>query len=135
MNVQKVTAKLKKRYPGKSVVITDPNNPTEIICETKPTEEHPKWSEAIAVVDKIRPHYHNILTETYEILEGKLTVYLSGEKHDVLKGNSITIKPKVVHWAEGNEVWFKVYSKPGWTPEDHILVYEDKEASRKEIDK
>lgn len=134
MNIVAVTEELKRKFPGKMVVVTDPNNPTELICETEPTSDHSDWSEAIAVVDKIRPHYHQRLTETYKILTGKLTLYLDGEERVMHNGEVVTIEPGVVHWAQGNEVWMNVTSRPGWTADDHILVFDEKELSRKKFD-
>lgn len=134
MNIPKVVSKLKKKYPGKKVVITDLQNPTEIICEVDPTEEHPTWSRAIAVVDSIRPHYHKKLTETYKVIKGKLIHYLGKESTQLNPGEKIVIPPGEIHWATGNETWFEVYSEPGWIPEDHILVTDRKKISRKEYD-
>src|SRR5210317_2255123 len=101
MDTKKVTKKLNQRYPGKSVIVSDPSNPTELICETEPTENHPDWSEVIAVVDSIRPHYHKILTETYEVLKGELFLYLDKKKKVIVKGQKAIIKPNIIHWAEG----------------------------------
>lgn len=119
MKVKRVITKLKKKYPGKNIVITDPENPGEIICEVEPSKDS---SIAIAVVDKIRPHYHKILTERYEVLRGVLRHHMGDKVTTLQKGDEIEILPGTVHWAEGKETWFKVYSTPGWTPEDHILV-------------
>lgn len=135
MNVAKVISELKEKYPGKKIVINTPENPTEIICEIEPTETHPERSTAVAVVDKIRPHYHKKLTEIYTIIKGELTHYLGEQKRTIKENESVKIPPGKTHWAEGNETWFYVYSIPSWTPEDHILVFEDKEISRKEFDK
>ena len=122
MNVTKVVSQLKQKYPGKKIILNPPEKTTEIICEIEPTEEYPKKSTAVAVIDKIRPHYHKKLTEKYTIIKGTLIHYL-GNKKTILKENqSITIPPGSIHWAEGNETWFYVYSTPGWTIEDHILV-------------
>lgn len=85
MNIQKIIAKLKSFYPGKKVVITDPLNPTEIICEVEPTEEHPKWSAAVAVIDSTRLHYHKRLTEIYHVVSGTLDIYINNQLHDYNK--------------------------------------------------
>ncbi len=44
------------------------------------------------------------------------------KKHIIKEGGRIEIKPGTRHYALGNETWVNVYSTPGWTPEDHILV-------------
>ncbi|MDP2860205.1 MAG: hypothetical protein Q8N98_00665 [bacterium] len=134
MNIKKVIAQLKRRYPSKNIVITDPKDPTEIICEIEPTEFHPTRSTAVAVVDKIRPHYHLKLTEVYEVIRGTLTIHLGGKMYIVHKNEKIEIKPNTIHWAEGDETCFFAHSRPGWIPEDHILVFAKREISRKAYD-
>ncbi len=134
MNINKITLKLKQQYPGKKVFITDPKNPGEIICETEPTEEHPAWSTAIAVINFTRPHYHKKLTETYEVLKGELDITINGNAKHFQAGEKVIIPPLTRHFAKGNETWIRVTSSPGWTPEDHILIINDKEISRKTYD-
>jgi len=135
MNTQKITAKLKSFYPGRKVIVTDPLNPTEIICEVEPTEEHPKWSVAVAVIDSTRLHYHKRLTEIYHIMSGKLNMYLNGQLHQLQQGDIIKIPPNTRHYSIGNETIVYVYATPGWASEDHVLVIDKKEISRKKYDK
>ena len=134
MNVQIIIHQLKKRYPSKNIIVTDPSNPGEIICETEPTESHPDWSEAIAVIDFTRLHYHRKLTETYDVLSGQLEIVVQKKTSHLNSGDSITIPPNTRHKAFGRETWIRVTSTPGWTPEDHILVIDKKEASRRDYD-
>lgn len=134
MNAGAIIDELKQQYPDKKIIITDPANPGEIICETEPTEEHSDWSEAIAVIDYTRLHYHRALTETYEVLQGKLDIVIQGKTHHMNTGESITIHPNTRHKAFGRKTWIRVSSKPGWTPEDHILVTDKKEVSRRDYD-
>ncbi|MFC1647189.1 cupin domain-containing protein [Patescibacteria group bacterium] len=122
MDIKIVTRKLKRHYPGCEIIITDPENPTEIICEIQPTVEHPKWSGIIAVIDRTRLHYHKMLTETYHVLDGKLSIYLNGKKQVLKKGDLVKIPPKTIHWSQGDETWVYVYSTPGWIGDDHVLV-------------
>lgn len=122
MNPKAVTSQLKQNYPHKSIFKNDANNPTEIICELEPTTDHPEYSKAIAVIDRSIPHYHTKTTETYTVIKGQLTVHVKDQTHQLKEGQSITIKPGNVHWAEGNEVWVECYSEPGWTPKDHKIV-------------
>lgn len=61
MNINKIISQMKRKYPRK-----------KIICETEPTEDHPDWSEAIAVIDFTRLHYHKKLTEIYEVIKGDM---------------------------------------------------------------
>ena len=84
MNVTRVVSELSKKYPGKKIILNPPEPSTEIICEIEPTEEHPEKSTAVAVVDKIRLHYHKKLSEQYTIIKGTLIHYL-GNKKTILK--------------------------------------------------
>lgn len=113
-------------------IVTDPENPGEIICETKPGK---KQSEAVAVIDFTRLHYHKVLTEIYTVIKGELELTIDGKKRMLKKGESVVLEPGMTHSARGNETWIKVTFTPGWTPEDHILVQEGEEVSRKENDK
>jgi mannose-6-phosphate isomerase-like protein (cupin superfamily) len=122
MKKDDVISQLRALYPDKNLVCNPSDDPTEILCEIEPTSAHPEYSEAIAVVDSIAPHVHEITQETYTVISGTLEVYLNGEKQVVTEGESIVIMPGVVHYAKGNATWFSVRSQPGWTLEDHYLV-------------
>lgn len=122
MNVNKVIKQLKKEHPSKKIIKNIDNNPTEIICEIEPTEEHLNYSIAIAVIDQSIPHYHKVTIETYEVLKGELILTLNGKNKLLKQGDKITIKPNIVHSAKGNETWVKTHAKPGWIFEDHIIV-------------
>ena len=118
MNTKKVIAELKKHNPGKNIVINTPEFPLEIVCELDPV----KQTRAIAVIDFLRPHYHKINTEIYEVIKGKLIVYFQGNIVLLKKGDSLKIKPLSIHSAVGKETWIKVYSNPGWLLNDHYLI-------------
>ncbi len=118
MNTKKVVARLTKLYPGKNIVLNSPEFPLEVICELDAVSQ----THAIGVIDFIRPHYHKINTEIYEVIKGELIVYLKGETVLLKKGEKIKIKPHEVHSGVGKETWINVYSKPGWKLEDHIMV-------------
>ncbi len=120
MNIDDTIKQLKKKYPGKAVFADTECGAAEVIAEIEPTTDHPEYSHAVAVAGTSRAHYHTELVETYTPITGDLTVYVDNEKHIVRQGDSITINPGQVHWAEGDAVWFDVLSKPGWTPDDHI---------------
>ncbi len=125
MNVRKVINQLQTEYPGKNIIKNNLVNTTEIICEIDPTSVHPDYNLAIVVIDKSKPHYHKRITEVYEVLKGDLIVNKDGKDYVLKPGDKITIHPGEVHFAYGNETWFKVSSKPGWTFSDHILVDEE----------
>jgi len=117
-----IIARLKREYPGKSIVLNPEVNPTEILCEIEPSSKHSEYSEAIAYINSSSPHRHLKATETYKVESGRLTLYLDGVSKTVSEGQSAVIKPKVIHWADGD--WAKVWvrSEPGWTFEDHLQV-------------
>ncbi|MBN1169032.1 cupin domain-containing protein [Candidatus Woesebacteria bacterium] len=116
MDTKKVVKELQKKYPGKTVI----EGEGEIICEVNPSTENPEESVAIAVIDKIQPHYHSKSTEYYEVIKGKLTLFIDGKKHELHEADSYTIEPGQTHWAEGSETWIKCTSNPGWIPQDHL---------------
>ena len=121
MNAARIITELQQKYPGKNIIKNDEKNPTEILCEIDPTSEHPEYDVAISVIDYSIPHYHKRSTEEYELIKGKLVVMIDGKKFLLRVGEKITIHPGSVHSARGNETWIKATSRPGWTPEDHIL--------------
>lgn len=122
MNIKKVIRELKREYPGGNIIVDDKDGNREIICELEPTKEDSEKSLALAVVGKSKKHYHRKSTEIYEVIKGKMNLYIGSMKISMKKGDKQTIAPGEVHWVEGDEAWFLTYSTPGWTPEDHILV-------------
>ena len=122
MNAKKVITELSQKYPGKKIIKLPEDNPTEILCEIDPATNHPKKSVAISIIDKSEPHYHKKATETYKVIKGNLSVVIDGQKNKLEAGDSLSIKPRDIHYAIGDETWVEVYSEPGWVPEDHILV-------------
>ena len=95
-----------------------------LFCEVEPTKDHPEYDRAIEVILSSKPHKHLKMTQNYTILSGKLKLHIRGEQVVMLHpGDKYTIHPGNVHWAVGaDECWVEIYSKPGWTKEDHILV-------------
>ncbi len=122
MQSDKIIASFKSKYPGCEISCIPRLHPTEIICEVEPSSTHPDYSIAVVAIKKSAPHFHRIITETYEIIEGELVVHLNNVKHILHKGEKITISPEVHHWAEGDFTFVKVTSRPGWTLQDHFVV-------------
>lgn len=122
MDVKKIVDELKKKYPGKNIIINTPENPTEIVCEVKPGSENPDRSVAVAVIDKSISHMHRRAKEVYEVIKGELEFNKGGRTYILHEGMKIEIVPGERHTAKGHETWVKVTSTPGWTPDDHILV-------------
>ncbi|MFA6501866.1 MAG: cupin domain-containing protein [Parachlamydiales bacterium] len=121
MNIQRIIDDLKIKYPSRNIIKNDESNSTEILCEIDPSKDHPDYSNAVAIIDKSKPHVHRKTTETYKIIKGKLILHIGDQSKELNEGDTYTIEPGNVHWAEGNETWVECYSEPGWTFEDHIL--------------
>lgn len=121
MNYIHIINKLEKQYPGCKIIKLPENNPTEILCEIDPTEDHPEYSVAISVIDRSIPHHHNNMTEIYEVVTGNLSVFIDGIEHKLEEGDQLTIPPDSNHYAVGNETWIRCTARPGWTVEDHIM--------------
>lgn len=124
MKVNEVLDELKKTYPGKSIILNNKSNLTEILCETEPGDLHPSYSVAISVIDETVPHFHEKITETYEILKGEIDLLVENKTYHLKPGESFTIQPGEIHSAKGNETWIKCTAKPAWNPHDHIRVVE-----------
>jgi len=122
MDADKIAAQLKSKYPEANLFIDNSDGFAEVLAEVEPAADHETHSVAIAVAGKSRPHYHNKLTETYEVIKGTLVVFVDGAKHVLTESESITIAPGSQHWVDCDEAWFRVSSSPGWTIEDHKII-------------
>lgn len=122
MNITNVIEELKKKYPGKKILLNNRQNCTEILCEIEPTVAHPGRSVAIAIIDKTIAHYHDTSEETYKVLKGVLSLIVNKEKLVLNEGQSFVIKPGSIHEAKGDETWVQVTSKPGWKQKDHHMA-------------
>jgi len=104
---------LASKYPGKKSFDLDGRG-LHFVCEVEPTQDHPEFDRAVEVIISSKPHKHNKMTQNYTILKGSLELH---------RGDKYTIEPHNVHWAKSDdECWVEIYSKPGWTQEDHIVV-------------
>lgn len=122
MNWQKIKQELEEKHPDKNIMMLPQDNPTEILCEIDPPEEHPDYSIAISVIEKSDEHFHKTITEEYEVVKGTVNLFIDGGKKTLSVGDKVIIKPGVKHWAESNSGWVKVTARPAWTQEDHILI-------------
>ncbi len=120
MDVQKVVSELKRKYPGKNIILNPQDNPTEIICEIEPGSLNPDKSVAIAVIDATIKHFHRLAVEEYEVIRGELEVTKEGKSYYLGPGEKIVLNPGEYHLARGKETWVKVTSEPAWTPEDNV---------------
>ena len=78
MNIPGVIEELKKKYPGKRILLNNRQNCTEILCEIEPSSAHPSYSEVISIIDKTDLHYHDNTKETYKVLKGVLSLVVDG---------------------------------------------------------
>ena len=124
MNVQKVFEELKRKYPGKNIIINDPDNPTEVICEIEPASLNPERSVSVAVLDGKIKHFHGLSKVTYEVLKGILEITKGGKTNFLSEGQKVMLESEEYHMAKGKETWVKVTSEPAWTGEDHVMIEE-----------
>ncbi|MBX9772413.1 MAG: hypothetical protein K2X29_13645, partial [Candidatus Obscuribacterales bacterium] len=98
LDVAAVVKELEVLYPGKNIILSPPDKPTEIICEI---ERSNGYSKIVAVTEISEPHYHLISTEHYKVLRGRLKVHtqINGKKYppEVLApGLTTTVPPNVI---------------------------------------
>ena len=119
---KRILNQLQTKYPKKNAFDLDGRG-MHFVCEIDPTGNHPEYDRAVEVILSSKPHMHLKMTQHYTILSGSLTLYV-GKKVVVLNpGDTYTIPPNNAHRATSDdECWVEIYSKPGWTKEDHIVV-------------
>ena len=122
MNVKRVLYALNGMCPNKKILILPEAKPSEILCEVEPTEDHPHYSVAVAIIDRSASHVHKKTTETYEVIRGVLKLNVNGKETILKEKDKLTVFPNEIHFAKGQETWVKVTSFPGRTQEDDILV-------------
>lgn len=117
---------LKENYPGKECYDLDGRG-LHFVCEVEPVSEHSEYDTAVEVIIKSKPHKHLKMTQRYTILKGKMKLHVGDKTLNLNEGDKYVILPGLVHWAESDdETLAELYSVPGWTKEDHIVVDEDK---------
>lgn len=113
---------LKDKYPGKKAYDLD-GRALHFVCEVEPQHEHPEYDRAVEVIIKSKPHKHHKMTQDYTILSGNLELHVDDKVLKLHSGDKYTIHPEQIHWAVSeDECWLEIYSQPGWTAEDHIVV-------------
>ena len=100
--------------------------PKEVIYEVIGTSDEVGCGFAIADIQRSQKHYHRRTVETYTLVYGELRVHV-GDAVEVLRnpGQVLTIPLNVPHWAESvgeTPARIAVFTKPPWTPEDHLPV-------------
>ena len=118
----RILGQLQRSYPGKKAYDLDGRG-RHFVCEVEPVSEHPDYDRAIEVIITTKAHLHHKMTQRYTVLKGTLTLHLNDETIVLKPKHTYTVKPGTVHWAESrDECWVEIYSEPGWTTTDHIVV-------------
>ncbi|HUU50249.1 MAG TPA: cupin domain-containing protein [Nitrospinota bacterium] len=100
-------------------------NPNETVYEVITAQDGLGWGLAIVDIKESELHVHQQIKEAYIVLEGKLELDLDGNLHQLKKGESIEILPKVKHKAKSlgqDPARIVALSFPAWTFEDHHLI-------------
>ena len=121
-SAERIIKQLMKKYPGKEAFDLDGRG-KHFVCEVEPTKDHPEYDRAVEVIILSKPHKHLKMTQYYTVLTVTLELHLDKEKVILNPGDKYVVHPGTVHWAKSsNECWVELYSKPGWTANDHIPV-------------
>ncbi|MBT6690235.1 hypothetical protein HN903_03500 [archaeon] len=119
---RRILNQLKTKYPNKNAFDLDGKG-MHFVSEIEPTSNHPEYDKAIEVIIKSRPHKHLKMIQHYTILSGTLKLYLDDKVIILQPKDEYTINPNTIHWATSEkECWVEIYSKPGWSKEDHISM-------------
>jgi mannose-6-phosphate isomerase-like protein (cupin superfamily) len=113
---------LNGKYPGKESYDLDGRG-LHFVCEVEPVSEHPEYDTAVEVIIKSKPHKHMKMVQRYIVLSGSMDLRVEDKEIHLSKGDQYVITPGKVHWAtsDGRSL-VELYSVPGWTKEDHIVV-------------
>jgi mannose-6-phosphate isomerase-like protein (cupin superfamily) len=116
----RIIKSLEQKYPEKKAFDLD-GRECHFVCEVEPTEEHPQYDRAIEVIINSKPHSHLKMTQYYTVISGNLELHVGDKIINLKPGDRYTIEPNNIHFAKSaDEALVEIYSKPGWTKEDHI---------------
>ena len=119
---KRILKMLESKYPNKKCYDLDGRG-LHFVCEVEPVSEHPEFDTAVEVIIKSKPHKHLKMTQRYTVLSGNMQLHVDDETINLGKGETFAITPGKVHWATSDdETLVELYSVPGWTKEDHIVV-------------
>jgi len=118
----RILNQLRIKYPGKAAYDLDGRG-MHFVCEIEPVSEHPEFDRAVEVILSSKPHKHYKMTQYYTVLSGSLELHVRDKAINLKPGEKFTVEPNNTHWAKSDgECWVELYSEPGWTKADHILV-------------
>ena len=119
---QRVIKMLNDKYPGRDSYDLDGRG-LHFVCEVEPVSEHPEYDTAVEVIIKSKSHKHLKMTQRYTVLSGRMELHIEDEVIHLKEGDKYVITPGKVHWATSDgKSLVELYSVPGWTKEDHIVV-------------
>lgn len=119
---KRIIKSLKEKFPGKDSFDLDGRG-LHFVCEVEPTKCHPEYDKAVEVIIDSKPHKHLKMIQQYKILSGNLELHIADKVVHLTEGDEYTLEPGIVHWATSeDECWLEIYSTPGWTKEDHIVI-------------
>jgi mannose-6-phosphate isomerase-like protein (cupin superfamily) len=118
----RVIKMLNEKYPDKDSYDLDGRG-LHFVCEVEPVSEHPEYDTAVEVIIKSKPHKHLKMTQRYTVLSGNMELHVEDEAIYLREGDKYVITPGKVHWATSDgKSLVELYSVPGWTQEDHIVI-------------
>ena len=119
---KRILTLLEEKYPGTTVYDLD-GRAEHFLSEVEPVTDHPEYDRAVEVIILSKPHKHLKMTQYYTVISGTLELHVASKVVILKPGDKYTIPKNTVHWAKSNhECWVEIYSEPGWTKEDHIVV-------------
>lgn len=117
-----ILLKLKQKYPNAKSYDLDGRG-QHFVSEIDPVTDHLEFDRAIEVIFSSKPHKHIKMTQYYTIISGELELHLDDNVIHLKSGDKYTILPGIIHWAKSSKgAWVEIFSEPGWTAEDHIVV-------------
>lgn len=105
----------------------------EIVYEITTSATALPFGIAIADILQSTPHFHNLTTETYTVVQGTLEVSLDHKKYLVSPGDVIKIPPNVIHSARslGDEsARITVITIPEFSLDDYFVVTDEMQLER-----
>ena len=102
----------------------------ETIFEVLAEEDGLGFGLAVADVIRSVPHFHRFTRETYILVSGRLQVVIGNGTHHLCEpGHAVDIPPGMIHWAKSADdapARVLVLTFPPWSPEDHVILDDEK---------
>lgn len=122
MDARQVTRELRRKFPHATILSNGGEDTTELICEVESVFEHSEFNRIVAVIDRIPGNFNRRSKLTWRVLEGTLNLFPHGQRQILTIGESYTIEPYVLYWAEGDATWVEIRATPAWTIDDRRVV-------------